>query len=246
MIDRTGTDQRLLRRLFEAAEADGPGLTAAERDRAAALREGISVALRADACRKAADAPVHDVASELRPHGDWSWRPSLWSEPLVPCGWAARAAETALSGDTRLFHDCPLGEIGARQVRAEGPPFALSIDVYAFRGSYLSFAVDLPPAALAGLRRRHVIRLDLRIRTERPATAYARLNVQRGASPATIVREVPKGPQGASYVDFDLAGLKTDVTKAERIWIDLIFDGVAANAIAVEELLLSRTPRAEV
>jgi hypothetical protein len=245
MIDRTGRDQRLLRRLLEAGAGPGPALAAAERERAALLRDAISAALLADACRRAADA-AGGVPEGLPPHRDWSWRPVLWRAPLIPSRWDACAAETALSPDATLFYDCPLGEIGARQVRAEGPPFAVVVEAYTFRGSYLSLAVDLPPEALSGLRRRHVIRLDLRIRSERPATAYARLNLLRGTAPATIVREVPQGPQGAAFVDFDLAGLKADITRSERLWIDLIFDGVAQNAITVEELFLSRTPRAEV
>jgi hypothetical protein len=149
-----------------------------------------------------------------------------------------------LSPDTTLFHDCPLGEIAARQMRGDSPPFALALDVYAFRGSYLSLAVTLPEPARDNLRRRHVIRVDARLRAERPVTAYARLNIQRGSTPTTVVRELPRGEQ--PFVDFDLAALRIDVSRAERLWLDLIFDAPAANGIVLEDLILSRTPRAEV
>jgi hypothetical protein len=241
MLDPTARDQRLLRRLREAGEA-APPLTDADRSRARALRAGIDHALAADDARRAEALPPDLPA--LPPHRDWTWRPALWRSPATPSAWAACTADTPLSPDLSLFHDCPLGEVAARQTRAGGPPFALAVDVYAFRGSYLSLAITLPPPALAGLRRRHVLRIDARLRAERPATVYARLNVQRGSTRATIVRELPQG--AGAFVDFDLASLKTEVSRAERIWIDLILDRPAANAVTVEDIVLTRTPRAEV
>jgi hypothetical protein len=241
MIDPIARDSRLLRRLREAGEA-APPLTEAERSRAQALRATVDRALSADAVRRAEALPPDLPA--LPPHRDWTWRPALWRRPAAPSAWAAQGAETALSPDLSLFHDCPLGEVAARQTRAGSPPFALAIDVYAFRGSYLSLAVTLPPPALDGLRRRHVLRVDARLGAERPVTVYARLNVQRGGAPATIVREL--NPRAEAFVDFDLASLRTEVSRAERIWVDLILDRPAANAFTLEDLVLSRTPRAEV
>ena len=246
MIDPTARDQRLLRRLDEAAEGAGPVLAQDERDRAATLRDAIALALRADAVRRAGAASGDDLPTGLPPHRDWTWRPDLWRAPSLHCGWAAEAPETRLSPDVTLFHDCPRGEIAVRQVRGAGPPFALALDIYAFRGSYLSLALALPPPALLNLRRRHVLRVDARLRSERAVTIYARLNVQRGAAPATIVREMPTGAQGAAFVDFDLAALRTDLAKAETLWIDLIVDSPAANALSLDDVVLSRTPRAEV
>lgn len=243
MFDPGASDQRLLRRLDEAAREGAP-LAPAERERAAALRDGIDAALLADAGRRAAEVTDIDP-SAIHPHCDWAWRPALWSAPARPGAWDAGESPAALGPDVTLFHDCPRGEIAARQVRGGTPPFALALDVYAFRGSYLSLAVGLPDAARDGLRRRHVIRIDVPLRTERPVTVYARLNVQRGAVPATIVRELPRGP-AAAFVDFDLAFLRTDVSRAERLWVDLIFDSPAANGILLQDIRLSRTPRAEV
>jgi hypothetical protein len=244
MIEPGPSDQRLLRRLAEAAR-DGAPLAPAERERAASLRDGIEAALRADAARRAAEAADLDPVPAFAPHCDWRWRPALWSAPARPCAWDAARSPAALGEYVTLFHDCPLGEIAARQTRGSAPPFALALDIYGFRGSYLSLAIDLPDSARAGLRRRHVIRADLRLRAERAAAVYARLNVQRGATPATIVRELPRAPEPC-FVDFDLAFLRTDVSRAERLWIDLIFDAPAANGIVLEDLLLSRMPRAEV
>lgn len=244
MIDPRASDQRLLRRLDEAARA-GPPLAPAERERAAALRDGIDAALHAEAGRRAAEVAGLQPPAALPPHCDWAWRPALWTVPSRPRAWQASEGQTALSDEITLFHDCPLGEIAARQTRGQAPPFALALDVYAFRGSYLSLAIALPPPALTGLRRRHVIRIDVTFAAERPATVYARLNVARGAQPTTIVRELPRAPEPC-FVDFDLAFLRTDVSRADRLWIDLIADSPAANRLVFGDVLLSRTPRAEV
>ncbi len=239
MLDPAAKDQRLLRRLRAAGEVP---LTEADRARARALRDTIDAALAADAVRHAAALP--ESLPHLPPHRDWTWRPALWRAPVAPFAWAAATGETPLSPDTSLFHDCPLGEVAARQIRGDGPPFAVTLDVYAFRGSYLSLALTLPPPALDNLRRRHVIRMDARLRADRPATVYTRLNVGRGGSTVSVARALPHGD--GAFVDFDLASLKTDVARAERLWIDLILEAPAATALVVDDLLLTRTPRAEV
>lgn len=245
MIDLTARDQRLFRRLAEAGEGTGPALAPEERARVTALRDGISHALLLEAGRRAEAVADLSPPPALPAHRDWTWRPPLWSAPSIPCGWAATEAQTALSPEVGLFHDCPLGEIAARQVRAAAPPFALAIEVYGFEGTYLSLAITLPVAALANLRLRHVLRLDTCIRSERPARVYARLNVQRGGAPATMVREMLLAPDGTSFVDFDLAALRIDPARVTGLWIDLILDSSAANGIVIGDLVLSRTPRAE-
>jgi hypothetical protein len=238
------SDLRLLRRLAEGTEL---ALSPAERGRATALRDALSHALLADRRLRAGEAAARAVPDDLPPHRDWTWRPAPWAAPADPSAWDAAAPATDLAPGMRLFHDCPLGEIGARQVRGDAPPFALAIDVFAFRGSYLSLAVDLPEAGRAGLRRRHVLRLDLRIASERPSDIYARLNIAQGATTAQLVRSLAVPPAGmAAFADFDLTAVKVDLARAETIWIDLILDAPAANAFVIADLHLSRTPRAEV
>jgi hypothetical protein len=166
--------------------------------------------------------------------------------PATPRPGTASGPATDLAEGLRLFHDCPLGEIGVRQVRGDAPPYALALDVFAFRGSYLSLAFDLPDAGRAGLRRRHVLRLDLRLESERASDVYARLNLSQGAATARIVRSLAIPPDGAAFADFDLATMKVDLTRTETAWIDLILDSPAANAFVISDLHLSRTPRAEV
>ncbi len=238
------TDLRLLRRLAEETDLR---LSASERARAIDLRDALSQALAADRRLRAEEAAGRAGPDDLPPHSDWTWRPAAWSAPADPSAWDAAAPATDLAQGLRLFHDCPLGEIGVRQVRADAPPFALAIDVFAFRGSYLSLAVDLPEAARAGLRRRHVLRLDFRMTAERAAQVYVRLNLAQGATTARIVRSLAIPPEGVTaFVDFDLAAVKLDLARAEKFWFDLILDAPEANAFVLADLHLSRTPRAEV
>lgn len=236
------SDQRLLRRIAERPEAR---LSPAERARAAELRDTLSRALLADQSLRAGDIAARAVPGDLPLHHDWTWRPPAWRMPTRPSAWWASGAATELCDGLGLFHDCPLGEVCVRQVRGDAPPYALAMQVYAFRGSYLSLAFDLPAAGHAGLRRRHVLRMDISLVLERPSEIYARLNVGHGSTTARIVRAVATATHAVTFVDFDLAGLKVDLARADRIWIDLIFDAPAASALTVADVLLSRTPRAE-
>ena len=235
-------DQRLLRRLAEGQEAR---LSPVERARASELRDALSRALLADQHLRARELAGRAVTQDLPPHHDWTWRPAAWRAPARPSAWPATGPATDLAKGLRLFHDCPLGEVSARQVRSDAPPYALVVEVFAFQGSYLSVAFDLPTAGSAGLRRRHVLRMDLRLTLERPSDVFARLNVGHGSTTAQIVRTLPTEANEVAFIDFDLAGLKIDLAQAERIWIDLIFDSPAANSLKISDVLLSRTPRAE-
>jgi hypothetical protein len=236
-------EQRLIRRWTDAA--DIPELSPEDRARAVALRDGVSRALLASDRRRAANLAARSVPATVSPYSDWTWRPDLWRGAAAVTGWSAMSGETVLTPDVQVFHDCPLGEISLRQLRSEeGPPYALSLDVYRFRGSYLSVVVALPPDAVDGLRRRHVIRVDLRMVTERQTAVYARLNILHGPNTARIVREVPMHDP-APHVDFDLAATRIDTARTERMWLDLILDSADMNAVRLGEMFLSRMPRAE-
>ncbi|MEZ5686950.1 MAG: DUF6478 family protein [Paracoccaceae bacterium] len=63
-------------------------------------------------------------------------------------------------------------EITLRQIRNSGAghlaPFGLRTDVFRFDGSFLSLVLDLPDAAVTGLRLNHLIRLDMVVELEKP------------------------------------------------------------------------------
>lgn len=221
-----------------------PAALAALRARAQALR------LRLDLADRIAEARLAVPGAVPRPlHTDWAWRPGPWSAPFRPGGLSHVASGTALGEGAKLFHDCPGSEIAVRQVRAPasaGPaPFGLRMDVFRFRGTFLSVAVDLPAEAVLGLTRRHIFRICLDVGTERPVAVFGRLNIRHGPNTEQVVQafDIPEGP---CHVDLDLAATRLDEDRVERAWIDIILDAPDMNHIRLDDVTLSRRPRAEV
>jgi hypothetical protein len=179
---------------------------------------------------------------------DWSWRPDLWRGALPEPGAVADQDRTALSDGVALYHDCPLGEVVVRQVRNVQPedraPYGLAIDVFGFRGSFLSLALNLPAAAVDGLKARHLVRAEMVIDSDRPVKAYARLNIKHGPNLAQPVSALPE--QGRDKVaEFDLAYAELNDRRIERAWVDVILNEAAMTRIVIRDLVVSRRPRAE-
>jgi Family of unknown function (DUF6478) len=179
---------------------------------------------------------------------DWAWRPDAWRGPLPRPGMVADAPRTGISDDLALYHDCPLAEIVVRQLRndAEGQraPFGLAIEVFGFRGSFLSLATNLPEEAVQGLRVRHLIRLEAVIEADRPLKGFARLNVKHGPNVAQLVSELPQD-ESDKLAEFDLTYAGLDDTRIERAWLDLIFNDAGMTRLTLRDVVISRRPRAE-
>jgi Family of unknown function (DUF6478) len=185
-----------------------------------------------------------------RPTGtDWSWRPKLWRGPLGKVGMAAVETKTPLGDEITVFHDCNISELSLRQTRntreADLAPFALRMDVFQFDGSFLSLAIDLPPAACDGLKKRHLIRLDALVALEKPLEILARLNIKHGPNTEQIVRELPRQSKDV-FVEFDLAYTNLNEKRVDSMWLDLIFEGPQMNQVMLRDLTFSRYPRAEI
>ena len=183
-----------------------------------------------------------------RPHGtDWAWRPELWRGPLPVPGMSSVPAKTPLGGEVTLFHDCRRSELTLRQTRnlreSDLAPFGLQMDVFRFDGSFLSLVVDLPEAAIAGLRREHLLRLGAIIETERPIEIFARLNIRHGPNTEQLVRELPHDAPDA-LVEFDLAYSRLNEKRVERAWLDLIFETPDMNQVTLRDLTFARYRRA--
>lgn len=179
---------------------------------------------------------------------DWSWRPDLWRGALPEPGAVAAGDRTALGEGLALYHDCPLGEVVVRQIRNDKPedraPYGLAIDVFGFRGSFLSLALNLPAAAVEGLKARHLVRAEMVIDCDRPAKAYARLNIKHGPNLAQPVSALPD--EGRDKVaEFDLAYADLNDKRIERAWVDLILNEPAMTRTVIRDLVVSRRPRAE-
>jgi Family of unknown function (DUF6478) len=179
---------------------------------------------------------------------DWVWRPDAWRGPLAEPGVVAKGDRTPIGEDRALYHDCPLGEVVARQVRnageADGAPFGLSIDVFGFQGSFLSLAMNLPEAGVTGLKSRHLVKAELVLESDRPVRAFARLNIKHGPNLAQLVSDLSSDGR-EKVAEFDLAYGDIHDNRVERAWLDLIFNNVAMTNITLRDVVLSRRPRAE-
>lgn len=181
-------------------------------------------------------------------HSDWAWRPQLWRGPIFPPGKAAAETKTKFGDEVTLFHDCRISELTVRQLRntreSDLAPYGLRMDVFKFDGSFLSLAIDLPPEAVQGLKRRHLVRLNTIVETEKPLEIFARLNIRHGPNTEQLVRELPLG-QDEVMVEFDLAYTKLNEKRVKRVWLDLIFEGPSMNQVILRDVTFSRRPRAE-
>jgi len=154
-----------------------------------------------------------------------------------------------LGNEVTLFHDCEYSELTLRQLRnlreADLAPYGLSMDVFRFDGSLLSLVVDLPAGGVEGLKRTHLIRMDMIVELEKKIEIFARLNIKNGPNTEQIVREIDL-TQDQTMVEFDLAYSRLNERRVEGAWIDLIFEGPEMNQIVLRDLTFSRRPRAQI
>lgn len=218
-----------------------------ERARARNLRHSLNELISVADNRLA--LPMIGSATFPKPHGtDWSWRPTLWCNPLATPGMSMVPSKTPLGNELTLFHDCEQSELTLRQVRnlreADLAPFGLRMDVFQFDGSFLSLVLDLPEVAMQGLKRRHLIRLDTIIELEKPIEIFIRLNIKHGPNTEQLVRELPLH-EDEIMVEFDLAYSQLNEKRVERAWIDLIFENPQMSQVTIRDLTFCRYPRAE-
>jgi hypothetical protein len=181
------------------------------------------------------------------PGSDWSWRPEAWRGPLSLPGLSSVPSKARLGDDVQLFHDCAYSELTLRQLRntreEDLAPFGLRMDVFNFDGSFLSLVVALPPEAVQGLTRQHLIRFDTIVETEKPLEIFARLNITHGPNTEQIVRELPHGERRVA-VEFDLAYTKINEKRITGAWLDLIFEAPEMNQLVLRDLTFARHRRA--
>lgn len=232
-----------------ARQADSADLSELrlQRQRARQLRRHLDDLIHVAESRLA--LPMIGSTAFRRPHGaDWGWRPELWRGPLPTPGLASVQSKSMLGSEVTLFHDCDRSELTLRQLRnrreQDLAPFGLRMDVFRFDGSFLSLVVDLPPEAVAGLKRRHLIRMNTIVEMEKPLEIFARLNIRHGPNTEQIVRELPLHEEEI-MVEFDLAYSSMNEKRVEKAWIDLIFEGPEMNQVILRDLTFSRRPRAE-
>ena len=183
------------------------------------------------------------------PGTDWAWRPKPWRAAVTPQGIAPAQSKMELTNELVIFHDCKDAEVSLRQVRngreTDLAPFGIDLQVFHFAGSYLSLVVEIPHASCEGLKKRHLIRLTADIDRERPTQIYARLNVKNGPNTEQVLLTLPDD-KPETMVEFDLAYSGLNEKRAERMWVDLMFENPAMNKITIRDLTFCRYPRAEI
>lgn len=186
---------------------------------------------------------------------DWFWRPTVFTQKDAGIDCHNPARRRDLSADLALYHDADQPDLSLSQKPQLGdgvPPMGLELDIGAFDGSFLSLALALPATAAKGLELRHLIRLDVladaTTQEARAVVAFARLNVQHGPNVEQLVAELSLPASGvgagAQRAEFDLAYGTISERRIEKLWLDLIFDAPPSGVIRLQDLTLSRCPRA--
>ena len=241
----SATIQRWARAARRARETDLPTLRR-QRNRARALKLHLDKLIHIADERLA--LPIVGSVNFPKPHNaDWAWRPELWRGPLPKPGFSSVQTKSMLGSEVTLFHDCEFSELTLRQLRnlreADLAPYGLRLDVFRFDGSFLSLVIDLPAAAVDGLNRTHLLRMDAIVEMEKPLEIFARLNIKHGPNTEQIVRELPLNEEN-HRIEFDLAYANLNEKRVERAWIDLIFERPEMNQVILRDLTFSRRPRA--
>ncbi len=120
-----------------------------------------------------------------------------------------------------------------------------SLVSFRFDGSFLSLVIDLPDAAVDGMKARHLVQMSCAVEMEKPLEIFARFNFKHGPNSEQIVRELDI-KDGHVTVDFDLAYTDLNEKRLERAWVDLIFERPQMSQVILRDLTFSRRPRAEV
>lgn len=174
----------------------------------------------------------------------WAFRPDIFRQPVRPNGISPVPSGTRISDQVTLHHDGATDCATVRQVQTGHGP-ALSLDIFDFSGTFFSAAIDLPEAAWAGLSKSELIRLNVETRAHPFAKIYSRINIRHGPNTEQIIREVDLAIH-KNTVEFDLhySGMEPD--KVNGMWLDFICESPRMCQIVIDDLVLSRHPRANV
>lgn len=206
---------------------------------------------RADLAARAAEARLRaqNRPPPLLPDGAvWVQRPAAWHQAAEEPIRIGPQNGARITPELTLFHDCPRAEMVLRQALAPGSapaPFFLILDTLHFEGSFLSLVTSLPETEAAALSNRDILRVELTMTRSAPSKLYGRLNMEQGPNTAQMLAEFSEPADGSSHVAFDLAygGLRDQ--PVDRAWIDLIVERPAMMRLTLQDMLLSRYPRAE-
>lgn len=245
--------ERLSRGLWRArslsvAKASIPDLRH-QQTQAQRLRRDLDVILR-EADQRLTLPRIGSNLMEIPHNSDWSWRPPLWRNELAEPGAVSLREKADLGENVTLFHNCKRSEIifAQRRNTCQGDlaPFGVVLEVLQFDGTYLSIAVACPDAAVDGLGRHHIVRVEMTMEQERAQNAHMRLNIRHGPNTETLKQQVYADEKGRAVVEFDLAYCEINEKRVEHMWLDVLYDNPAMNRFAMRDLVFCRFPRAEI
>lgn len=189
---------------------------------------------------------IDEIGFPLPSQCDWAWRPEAWKRALSKQRATGVASGTSLGEGIELFHDCPLRQITVAQRKAPTKlsPFRIALKVDAFEGNFFSLVFHLPEAAQATMTRHHIVSMAGRFEGDLTVQAFARLNVQHGPNIERMQAAI--SPQDGTFLaELDLGAAMMKDKVVAHAWIDIIFEQPANTSIIFDDLVLLRTPRAE-
>lgn len=244
--DRTQREMQLWARQSDHLDDLTPDNLRDLRNRARKLSQ-VLTRLTARADQRLAAVTGKTGTIRRHPNGDWSYRPEVWTGPVHPRGHVPVKRGTRMGAELAIFHDCPLEEVTLQQIRNERTeviaPYGLQMDIFAFEGTFLSFALDLPASVLEGLSNRHIVSVEADIDTEHGIEIFVRLNVEHGPNTEQVVRQI-KEVEDTATAEFDLGYTELSGKRPDKVWLDFIFEGPSMNQITIFDLALTRRPRA--
>ena len=176
---------------------------------------------------------------------DWARRGELWQSSIDERVLTHVKDKQRFGAEAAIYHDGASDAVEIAQLEgsvSEDPSFFVQLSVSDFKGTFVSIAIDLPREALHGLTRGHLVRSDVTIDANCAQEAYGRLNVLNGKNTERFTSAIRLN--GRSETDFDLFHSELDENQIEAAWFDVIFANPHAGTARIEDLVLSRRPRA--
>ena len=188
----------------------------------------------------------------------WLWRPPPWDQDKTR---HLRAVSgTQLSTETALFFDTdpepapqkaepetaiPVAQQPrpSKEAPDSGARSSVHLDLSAYRGRFVSCAIDMPEAILPELSEQRILQVDTAIETDLGRDLFVRLNMKQGPNLLQETWAAVRGA-GAVHADFDLDHIQQGTRPISQCWIDLIFDAPGGTQILLHDVVFSLRRRA--
>lgn len=178
---------------------------------------------------------------------DWGFRPSAWAKALVLPNSSSFKSGYLISKALRLFHDCPNNSVSIAQytTNLSSSAFGLHVVTNKFNGSYVSFTLNLPSAAVVCLSNKHTFLVGLNMTSTNPLKVFIRISMESKLGIKKNVHMVTLSEGTSEWTEsFDLTSLDIDEGLVEKAWLDIIFENPPTSKILLNDLTVYRRCRA--